>query len=69
MTRRTIKAPTPARVDASELQSSPARSSAYPTFGLASQEVTIAVSRLSRRFGLLPSTALAVAEANQWGCA
>ena len=68
MTMKTMKAPTPARVNASELLSSAASKSVYPTFALVSQEITIAVSRLSRRYGLPPSTALAVAEANQWGC-
>ena len=68
MTRRTMKAPTPARVNASELQSSPARSSVYLTLSPALQGASLAASRLSRRFGLPPSTALAVAEANRWGC-
>ena len=30
-------------------------------------QASLAVSRLSRRFGLPPATALAVAEANRWG--
>lgn len=32
------------------------------------RQVPIGAIRLSQRFGLPPSTALAVAEANRWGC-
>ena len=68
MNIETMKAPTPARVDASEMLSSVDRSSVYLTLSPALQGVSLAASRLSRRFGLPLSTALAVAEANRWGC-
>ena len=68
MTRKTMKAPTPARVNASEMLSSAERSSVYLTLSPALQGASLAATRLSRRFGLPPSTALAVAEANRWGC-
>ena len=67
MTHKTMKAPTPARVNASELLSSADCSSVYLTLSPALQGASLAVSRLSRRFGLPPSTALAVAQANGWG--
>ena len=66
MNLKAVKAPTPARVDALETHSSAASVSTYLTFAPGSQ--ALAVSRLSRRFGLPPSTVLAVAEANRWGC-
>lgn len=67
MAQMQLKAPTPARVNASEMLSSADRNSVYLTLSPALQGVSFAASRLSRRFGLPPSTALAIAEANCWG--
>ncbi len=52
MTRRTLKAPTPARVNASELLSSAASKTVYLTLAITPQGASLAASRLSRRFGL-----------------
>ncbi len=68
MAQKRLKAPTLAGVNASEMLSSADRSSVYLTLSPALQGASLAASRLSRRFGLPPSTALAVVEANRWGC-
>ena len=68
MTINTMKAPTPARVDALEMLSSAASVSTYPTFALASQEPTDMVGILAARSGVAAATVRALLAAWQIGC-
>ena len=73
MTINTMKAPTPARVDALEMLSSAASVSTYPTFALASQEPTDMVGILAAvptdgLDGVEAATVRALLAAWQIGC-
>ena len=56
MTMKTMKAPTPARVDAIEMLSSADRSSIYPTFPILMQEPADLVGILAARSGVAAAT-------------